>query len=536
MTAVVKNVVMKNRFYDSVFLMQIATKVKEQYGIDRVSVLMGTEANKAVIKESGLLEEEGEAATPSDLIIAVRADTQALVEQGIAKVQEMLEVQQVKKSGDASRQNPRTVEGAARFLAGANVVLISLPGPYVAFEAKKALTDGLNLMIFSDNVALSDEIELKKMARDKGLLVMGPDCGTVILKGKALGFANVIKSGPVGIVGASGTGIQQATVLLARQDVGITHAIGTGSRDLSKDVGGITMLSGLRALAEEDETEVILLISKPPHPDVAAMIVEEAGRAGKPVVINFLHGNVKDMSGDNIEFAATLEEAVGKTAAIVKGEPYAPRYFDDRLSVILERAYEKWQVLGESQRFIRGLYSGGTLCEEALIILNGLLGKVYSNTKVYPDAILHDAKKSYEHSLVDLGDDEFTKGTPHPMIDYTLRKERMLEEALDENVAVILLDVVLGYGSHADPASELIPVIEKIRKMREKRPILFVASIIGSDEDPQNFERQKRELENAGVTILPSNAQAARFAALLASMCKVADHFKEPEPVAGDTN
>lgn len=531
----VKNVVMKNRFYDSVFLMQIATKVKEHYGIDRVSVLMGTEANKAVIRESGLLEEEARAATPSDLIIAVKTENEEQAEQSIKKVQEMLEVQEVKRSGDSSQQNPRTVEGAARVLSGSNVVLISLPGPYVAFEAKKALSAGLNLMIFSDNVPLEDEIELKRMARDRGLLVMGPDCGTAILKGKALGFANVVKSGPVGIVGASGTGIQQATVLLTRHGVGITHAIGTGSRDLSKEVGGIAMRAGLRALAEEKETEVILLISKPPHPEVAAMIIEEAKKAGKPVVINFLNGNLQDVEGDNIECAVTLEDAVGKTLALVKKEAFAARFFDEKLTLVLERAYEKWKSLTGTVRYIRGLYSGGTLCEEALIILNGLLGKVYSNTKVFPEAVLSDARKSVEHSLVDLGDDEFTRGTPHPMIDYTLRKERMLEEALDPDVAVMLLDVVLGYGSHADPASELIPVIEKIQQKRESRPILFVASLIGTDEDPQNLEKQKRELEKAGVMILPSNAQAARFAALLASMCNVADRFKEAEVLAGDT-
>jgi len=532
---VVKNVVMKNRFYDSVFLMQISTKVKEQYGVDRISVLMGTEANKAVIRESGLLEEEGMAATPSDLIIAVKTETQAQIEQSVKKVQEMLEVQEVKKISDESQQNPRTVEGAARLLSGSNVVLISLPGPYVTFEAKKALTAGLNLMIFSDNVPLADEIELKYMARDRGLLVMGPDCGTAILKGKALGFANIVKAGPVGIVGASGTGIQQATVLLARQGVGITHAIGTGSRDLSKEVGGITMLTGLRALAEEDETEVILLISKPPHPEVAAMIVEEAKNAGKPVIINFIRGNLEEIKGDNIECAATLEEAVRKTVALVKDELCTSRFFDEKLTVVLERAYEGWKSLTGPARYIRGLYSGGTLCEEALIILNNLLGKVYSNTKVFPDAVLSDARKSIDHSLVDLGDDEFTRGTPHPMIDYTLRKERMLEEALDEDVAVMLLDVVLGYGSHADPASELVPVIEKIRHKRENRPILFVASIIGTDEDPQDFQKQKTALERAGVIILPSNAQAARFAALLASMCNVADKFKETGVLTVDT-
>jgi FdrA protein len=526
---VIRNAVVKNRFYDSVFLMQIATKVKELFPIKHISVLMGTESNKALLRETSLLTPEGEHAAPSDLVIAVQAESDEIIEKAAKEVEALLEVREARKETQEN-YHPRTVAGAAGIMAQANIVLISLPGPFVAFEARKALEQGLNVMIFSDNVPLEDEVMLKKRAQELGLMVMGPDCGTSIIKGKALGFANVVKGGPVGIVGASGTGIQQVSVLLSSYGVGITHAIGIGSRDLSQDVHGITMLSGMAALENDPAVEVIVLISKPPDREVAAHIIAEAEKLTKPVIVNFINADPSLFKGKKVDYALTLEEAVYKTLAHVRKEPYRPLVFGEELPRVVGKARECWQKLRESQRYVRGLYSGGTLCEEAVVILKELLGTVYSNTKVYPDMIMKDARKSAGTCLVDLGDDEFTRGTPHPMIDYTLRKERMREESHDPEVAVILLDVVLGYGSHCDPASELIPVIEEIQARRKDSPLIFVASLCGTVEDPQNLEHQKRALERAGVMILTSNAQAARFAALVASRGNVADKLKVSAP------
>jgi FdrA protein len=526
---VIRNAVVKNRFYDSVFLMQIATKIKDLFPLRHISVLMGTESNKSLLKETALLTAEGEMAQPGDLVIAVEADSDELIEKAAKKVQELLEVREVRKGTQGDRHH-RTIAGAAGSMEKANVVLISLPGSFVAYEAGKALEQGLNVMIFSDNVPLAEEVILKERARELGLIVMGPDCGTSIIKGKALGFANVVKSGPVGIVGASGTGIQQVSVLLSSYGVGITHAIGIGSRDLSKDVHGITMLSGMAALEKDPSIEVIVLISKPPDREVAAHIIDEAEKLSKPVIVNFINADPALFKGKKVDYALTLEEAVWKTLAKVTLEPYRPLVFDEDLSLVMEKAGKCWKSLKASQAHVRGLYSGGTLCEEAVVILKELLGTVYSNTKVFPDMIMNDARKSAGTSMIDLGDDEFTRGTPHPMIDYTLRKERMLEESHDPGVAVILLDVVLGYGSHRDPASELLPVITEIQKRRKDEPIIFVASLCGTPEDPQGLERQKRALEGAGVMILPSNAQAARFAALVATRGKVADRLKVSAP------
>lgn len=521
-TKVKKNLIIENRFYDSVFLMQIASKVQQLCGIESISVLMGTESNKGVMRETEILTGEGEKANPNDLVIAVKASTKELIDSAFNKVQELLSARETRKESTGELP-PRTLAAALEKHPEANIAFFSLPGPFVRYEAQKALEKGLSLMIFSDNVAIEDEVELKKLARDKGLLVMGPDCGTAIIGGKAMGFANVVKSGPVGIVGASGTGIQEISVLLSAQGVGISHAIGIGSNDLSKDVQGISMLTGMSILSNDPGTEIIILISKPPDLSVAEKIIAEAKKIKKPVIINFLSAEPIVIKEKGLESASTLEEAIYKTLAIVKKGHYTPRIFDQEISAVMDKARKAWEPLDKSQRYIRGLYSGGTLCEEALIILHNLIGDVHSNTKVYPGLRLKNARISQQHSLVDIGDDEFTRGTPHPMIDYNVRKERMIKEAHDEEVAVFLFDVVLGYGSHPDPASELVPAISKIRQTEKGRRIAFVATIIGTEDDPQNIGAQTRRLEDAGVVVFPSNAQAARFAALVATRGEVAE-------------
>lgn len=522
----VKTLIIGNRFYDSVFLMQIASKVREMCGVESISVLMGTDSNKNVMRETNMLTLEGEKAKPNDIIVAVRAKEEKLIENAFNHVQELLKTRESNKRSKEELQ-PRSISTAIENLPGANIAFISLPGPYVRYEAQKALENGLSLMIFSDNVSIEDELALKKLANEKGLLVMGPDCGTAIIGGKALGFANVVKSGPVGIVGASGTGIQEISVLLSNYGVGISHAIGTGSNDLSKTVKGISMLKGMSVLAEDRGTEVILLVSKPPDREVAETIIREAKKIRKPVVICFLNPETILIKEKGLECASTLEEAVYKTLAIVKGKPYITEVFDVKISVVIEKARKAWEGLRESQVYIRGLYSGGTLCEEALIILNNLIGSVYSNTKVYPDLKLKNSRISREHTLVDMGDDEFTRGTPHPMIDYTMRRERMREEAKDEKVAVILFDVVLGYGSHPDPASELVPVISEIRESKEGKTVVFVATLIGTDDDPQNLGKQMKNLEDAGVIVFTSNTQAARFSTLVTTRGEVVEKLIE---------
>jgi succinyl-CoA synthetase alpha subunit len=394
----------------------------------------------------------------------------------------------------------RSLQMALAQTPAANLALISVPGDYAAAEAMKALRLGLHVMLFSDNVPLAEEAELKRYAKERDLLVMGPDCGTAIIDGVPLGFANAVRRGAVGVVGASGTGTQQVTSLVHRYGAGISHAIGTGGHDLHKDVGGITMLQGLKLLARDRDTRAIVLISKPPSPAVAREVIAAARRAGKPGVINFI-GAPQDSSG--LFTARTLEEAALAAVALSKGRKPAraanPATKLPRLK------------LTPKQRYIRGLFSGGTFCYEAC----ALLGEVWSNAPVDPKRTLKDVWKSREHTLIDLGDDVFTRGRPHPMIDHRLRNDRMLEEASDPQVAVILLDVVLGYGSHPDPAAEMVPTLMKIKKSR--RSPVIVASVCGTDEDPQGLERQEAALREAGVLLAESNARAARLAGAIAA-------------------
>jgi FdrA protein len=380
-------------------------------------------------------------------------------------------------------------------------------------EAKRALEAGLNLMIFSDNVPLEDEVYLKGLAEERGLLVMGPDCGTAILGGLGLAFSNVVARGPVGIVGASGTGIQAASVLIDRAGSGISHAIGTGGRDLSEEVGGRTMIQGIRLLAEDEGTRALLLLSKPPHPKVMERVLEAARGCGRPAVVLFLGADRERVRQFGATPAADLEEAALLAVELAQGKETLPSVFQIPPQKVQAGIEEERGRLSKGARFVRGLYSGGTLCEEALLILQDSLGLVHSNVPLRPEGRLEDPRKSRDHSVIDLGEDFFTRGRPHPMIDPGLRNEQLLREAEDPTVAIFLLDVVLGYGAHPDPAGELAKAIQEAKR---RRGLCVVASVCGTERDPQRLSRQEAALREAGARLFPSNAQAARFAGRLA--------------------
>jgi succinyl-CoA synthetase alpha subunit len=396
-------------------------------------------------------------------------------------------------------------------MPAANLALISTPGDYAAAEATKALRLGLNVMLFSDNVAVEDEIALKRYARAHDLIVMGPDCGTAIIGGLPLGFANVVRQGDIGIVAASGTGLQQVTCLIDRMGAGISQAIGTGGHDLSRDIGGISFLQGLQALAADATTRVIVLISKPPAPEVAAAVLAGARNAGKPVVVNFLGADLRSIAGPGLTLAKTLEDAALAAVALSKGDP-------QNLLALASAPFDP-PPLAAGQRYIRGLYSGGTFCYEATLLLSETLQEVYSNTLVGRARALDDVWKSRAHTLVDLGDDVFTRGRPHPMIDHRLRDERIVGEARDPETAVILLDVVIGYGAHADPAAEIAPVVsEAIARASEAgRSLSVVGFVCGTPADPQPLARQEAMLREAGMALTQSNAQAVRLAGRIAA-------------------
>ena len=492
--------VLANLYRDSVSLMQLSAALAKRPGVAQAAAVMATPANLELLREAGLMD-AAVAPSPNDLLVAVRGSSKPALEAALAAALEELEKPPARGAADAPSAQPlRSLQMGLAHVPEANLALISVPGEYAAAEALKALRLGLNVMLFSDNVLLADEVALKRFARSRDLLLMGPDCGTAILDGIPLGFANAVRRGAIGVVGASGTGMQQVTSLVHRRGAGISHAIGTGGHDLHQEVGGITMLHGLKLLARDPDTRVIVLISKPPAPSVVKEVLDAARRVGKPVVVNFV-GAAAAASGANLYPVQTLEEAALAAVALAAGKRPA-RAPAPRIAAPKGR-------LRKEQRFIRGLYSGGTFCYEA----SYLLGDAWSNAPVDPARRMKDAWKSAGDTVVDLGDDVFTRGRPHPMIDHRLRNERLLAEAADPEVAVILFDVVLGYGSHPDPAAEMVPVLLKAKK---NRSIAFVGSVCGTDQDPQGLERQEAALRNAGVMLAESNARAVKLAAAIA--------------------
>jgi FdrA protein len=503
--------IFRNLYRDSVSLMQLSAKLSALAGVRQASAIMATAGNLALLREAGLAIGDVEAG-PNDLLVALDGEEEALEAALDAAEAELNRAPAVAQAGGPRQIPPRSLEMGLGKLPTANLALISTPGDYAAAEAMKALRLGLDVMLFSDNVALADEIALKRYARAHDLLVMGPDCGTAIIGGVPLGFANVVRRGDIGAIAASGTGLQQVTCLIDRWGKGISQAIGTGGHDLHASVGGITMLQGIEALSADPATRVIVLISKPPHPEVAERVLEAAGKSGKPIVVNFLGADPETVRRANVHPVRTLEDAARLAVALAGGEADAqPGAARSEVALAVPQ-------LAPGQRYIRGLYSGGTFCYEALLLLSETFGGVASNTPLEPERMLVDVWRSERHTVIDLGDDAFTRGRPHPMIDQTLRRERILQEAADPEVAVILFDVVLGYGAHPDPAPELAVALEQARAVvaAAGREVALVASVCGTAGDPQDLARQEAVLKNAGVLLAESNAQAVRLAATVA--------------------
>jgi succinyl-CoA synthetase alpha subunit len=498
----VKTLIKHSEYHDSVSLMLIARELTNLAGVTDAAVVMATEANKGVLRNAGLLTSEVEAASVNDLVIAVSAPEETALH-ALAEAEKLLHKKQ--ESAEEGTYRPKTLRGACRSNPAANVAVISVAGRYAAAEAWDALHHGLHVLLFSDNVALEEEIALKRYAVDHGLLLMGPGAGTAILNGVALGFANVIPPGPVGIVSAAGTGLQEVSTLLAKHGVGITQGIGTGGRDLKEEVGGLMMLAGLEALQADDDTRVIVLVSKPPSESIARKVLAQATRSPKPTVICFMGWDQGTQIPKPLHLARTLEEAALRASALA-GSPSRSAAETPSTSPNVSFA--------PSQRYLRGLFSGGTLCYEAQVIWRDrLTAPVFSNAPLSPAQHLPDSTHSQGHTAVDLGEEEFTVGRPHPMIDNDLRIRRLLQEARDPETAVILLDVVLGYGAHGDPAAELAPAVQQAQQIAREaqRQLVFVASVTGTEGDPQGLTRQVRALESAGVLVCPSNAAAARL-------------------------
>jgi FdrA protein len=495
---------LKRNFYkDSVAAMRIAQTVGAGAGLARVSLLLGTPANKDILAQTGLLQPDLAAAGPMDMMIVVEGAAQA-IEPALAQIEDLLDRHESAAASGPAQAGPRSLALGVGRLSGANLAQISVPGPYAAAEALKALRHGLHVFLFSDNVPLAEEQTLKRLAAKKGLLVMGPDCGTALIAGIPLGFANAVRRGSIGLVGASGTGMQELSCRIHALGEGISHGIGTGSRDVSEEIGGTTLLQGIELLARDPATRVIVIVSKPPAPAVAERALAAARACAKPVVVLFL-GSAPASSG-LVHAVSTLEEAALAALALARGEVPA---------TAAPAADGETPAFARTQRYLRGLYSGGTYCTEALLLWKAAGIPAWSNVPIAASLKLPRGEPSREHSAIDLGADEFTLGRPHPMIDFSSRTERLLREARDASVAAIVLDVVLGHGAHPDPASVLGPAVREARAIaaREGRDLLVLGFLCGTDADPQGLARQSAQLVEAGMRLLPNSTAAARVAA-----------------------
>ena len=461
--------VQRGRYFDSVRLMLASAAAEAAPGVERALVAMGTDLNRSLLAGLGFASPEG--IGPDDLLVAVRAVDEAAAAAAVAAAEVALTPPPASSGGLFTAPAPRRVAA----VAGADLALISIPGPHAFVEAMDALQAGMSVMVFSDNVPLSQEVALKQEAARRGLLVMGPGAGTAIVHGVGLGFANAVRPGPVGIVGASGTGIQQICCLLDDAGVGVRHALGTGSRDLHDEVGGASTLAAIAALAADPEVEAIAVISKPPGPQAAQRVRQAAAGCGRPTTVAFMgERNLEEAARDILRLLDHPAPAAFTTWAEVSGEHRPGR--------------------------LLGLFSGGTLRDEARAIAAAALGEVST------------AADAAGHTLVDLGDDEYTRGRPHPMIDHRTRLDFLARAAADPTVGVVLLDVVLGYGAHPDPAAALAPAVAAAVSAGPA----VVVSLCGTVGDPQDRERQARAFGAAGAAVLLGNAAAARLAARLA--------------------
>ena len=501
-------VIRKNQYYDSVFLMGVNKRLSEIKGVQQTAVLMGSDKNKQLLLDIGIRDAQIDTAQPNDLIVAVIAETSKIVDDVLERLDEWL---QASLEG-APISDLHTFEDGLARKPVANLAVISIPGEYAGHEARKALQAGLNVFVFSSNVSIEEELELKQFAAQQGLLVMGPDCGTSLIGGAGIGFANAVRKGPIGVIGAAGTGLQEFTSQVHNAGLGISHAIGTGSHDLSDKIGGMTAFAALDALEADPRTRVITIISKPPGARTLERLIERIKVCKKPVIGCFLGMPIEPISTSaNFQRTHTIDEAVQFAIARTGGKP-APEQGSFTLEEVDLLAREKASWLPD-QKYLRGLFAGGTFCYQSQQLFRDADIAIHSNTPLDEKYKLANPDHSLEHTLVDMGDDYYTLGRPHPMIDGTMRRQRIRAESRDPQVAILLLDFILGYNASMDPVGELLDAILEARRAASQRggALTVVASICGTDGDPQELGLQTKMLQEAGVIVFRSNAQAASF-------------------------
>lgn len=513
-------VILKNNYQDSINLMLLTNTINDLDGVTMSQIMMGTDANKDILNNTGLLTPEAEAASPNDMMIVVDSEDEQIMEEVLPAIDTFL-ADLSAKGDDKEKPAAASWQEALTALPDANVALFSIPGEYGAAEMEKALKNGLHVFSFTDNVAIEDEVRLKKLAHEKGLLMMGPDCGTGIISSIPIAFTNVVSPGNIGVVGASGTGIQEVTTIIDRLGGGVVHAIGTGGRDLSDKVGAITVKDAIVALENHEPTDVICVISKPPAKEVRDEVVQLLQSISKPVVAIFL-GEKPEAYEGKVYLAHTLEETAQIAVDLANEEAVKRNYFT-KLDKPNVSTLDKDKV-------VKGLYSGGTLAAEAGMLISEALN--LEGLVKQEGYILH----SHGYDVIDLGDDIYTQGKPHPMIDPEVRIQKIEEYAEDEQTGIILFDVVLGYGAHEDMVGALLPAIEAAQTKAKTAggDLYFVATVCGTTKDPQNYQDAVDRLKAAGVYVAESNAKAVQLALLLKGV-EMSEADKAVEDYTGTT-
>lgn len=514
---ITKNEVRKNQYYDSVTLMVASSKMRKFSGIENAAVMMGTDHNRMLMTNAGLIGPDIEEYGVNDTVIGILAEDEASAQAAIDFFDDYINQKKATTASNAD-QRVRTLAAAKSGNPEANFVVISVPGRFARAEAETALNMGMHVLMFSDNVPLEDEVALKNMAVEKGLLMMGPDCGTTIINGTALGFANVVRRGNIGLVAAAGTGLQEVTVLIDLLGGGVSQGLGTGGRDLKEEVGGLMMPLCLDALNNDPETDVIVILSKPPAESVMKKMLKQLESVEKPVIAAFLGGDPALLDGTRVVYASDLEQL--SRLAVLAAEGKEPVLAPEDPEPMLALARQECEKLNANQKYLRGLYSGGTLCYETMLLLRDQGVQAWSNIAIDKALLVEGGEVSRDNTLLDMGEDFFTNGMPHPMIDFRQRVTRMEQEAADPTVALLLLDCVCGYGTHSDPAGELAPAIRAAKEIAAKdgRHLTVIASVTATETDPQVRSKQIKTLEDAGALVLPCNAQAAKLATAILAL------------------
>lgn len=508
-------VILKNNYQDSINLMLLTNRINDLETVTMSQIMMGTNANKDILNNTNLLTEEANAASPNDLMIVVESDQAAIMDQVLPEVEQFLS-DLSSKGSEEQAQVATTWQEALDAMPDANMALFSIPGEYGAAEMETALKKGLHVFSFTDNIPVEEEVRLKQLAHERGLLMMGPDCGTGILSSIPIAFTNVVAPGNIGVVGASGTGIQEVTTIIDRLGNGVVHAIGTGGRDLSDKVGAVTVKDAIVALENHEPTDVICVISKPPAKEVRDEVVQLLQSITKPVVAIFL-GEKPEAHEGKVYLAHTLEETAKIAVDLANNASVKANYFE---------AVTPPERTVPDEKVIKGLYSGGTLAAEAGMLISealGLEGLVKEEGYIL---------KSQGYDIIDLGDDIYTQGKPHPMIDPEVRVKKIKEYAQDASTGILLVDIVLGYGAHEDMVGALLPAIKDAQELNPELQV--VATVVGTDKDPQNYQEAVQRLLEQHVLVSESNAKAVQLALRLKGI-ELTEADKPVVPYQGET-